>query len=306
MLTTPKEPRLANGQPCPECGEPVVRNAHESVCSDCNVVTDDTPIDYGPEWRAFDRQETWERSRTGPIVAGERHDSGLTTRISTTNTDGNGLPLSDTERRRAARLRRLNRWFVECTESERSLRDGLIQVRKLATDLDLTQSVIARAQTLFRMAVNEGVLYHYGIDRTAAAVVYVTCRLEELSVHVDEVTVVAQADRRGILRAYRFLCRELDLEVPPLEAGDAVPAICTELDVGREVERRAKATLDAYRKDNIGAGTFPSTLAATAVYAVCRNDDAFPDITQTEVGDAAGVNNCTISTRYAEMREYVE
>ncbi|MFP8888545.1 transcription initiation factor IIB [Natrialbaceae archaeon A-CW2] len=294
-----------SGETCPECGGSVVRTPNEQVCGNCHVVTNDTPIDHGPEWRAFNHNESRKRARTGPPVTLGDGDHDLATTMSSSGRDSNGAPLSPTQRQRYARLRRLNRWFVESGNAGRSLRDGVIQLQKLASDLDVPTSVQSRAQTLFKNAASDGYLTNYGIDRTVPAVLYGACKLEGVRLPIDMVTVVAHASRREILQTYRFLRRELGLEVPPTEAADAVPAICSELDVSHTVEREAKAVIGAFQQENPGSGTFPSTVAATAVYAVCRHLESLPTVSQSEVGKAAGVNPCTISTWHSEVEVYV-
>ncbi|MEM3845080.1 MAG: TFIIB-type zinc ribbon-containing protein, partial [Candidatus Parvarchaeota archaeon] len=45
---------------CPECGSThLIRDYErgELICQDCGLVIDDSYIDQGPEWRAFDAEQ---------------------------------------------------------------------------------------------------------------------------------------------------------------------------------------------------------------------------------------------------------
>ena len=53
---------------CPKCGNANIISDPENgerVCSQCGLVIEETPIDMGPEWRAFTVAEKNSRSRTG-------------------------------------------------------------------------------------------------------------------------------------------------------------------------------------------------------------------------------------------------
>ena len=92
----------AESNQCPECDGRVTTNAVETVCEECGLVIDEQRIDYGPEWRGFDKDE---RERTGAPLTATRHDRGLSTEIGR-GADANGNELSGQKRRRLARMRR--------------------------------------------------------------------------------------------------------------------------------------------------------------------------------------------------------
>lgn len=278
----------------------------EVVCHECHIVTQVTILDYGPEWRAFDQQETRARARTGPPVTVAQHDDGLTTRIPIETRDVHGQQLSPSQRRRLRRLKRSNKWYVRTTDSERSLCDGLKQIRKVAADVGIPDSVIHRAQQLFRDAVYDDFLKRYDIDRTVAATTYAACRLQGVTITITELAVATGLEGEQVECTYRTLCRELSLEPAPQSGQEYVPRICTELDLGHGVERDATELIEKLREVKPGIGLYPTTLAAVAVYTVCRHTSEHPTVTQLAVGEVADINNSTISTAYADLRELFE
>jgi transcription initiation factor TFIIB len=156
---------------CPECDGRVTTNAVETVCEDCGLVIDQQRIDHGPEWRAYDDQE---RERTGAPLTAARHNRGLSTEIGR-GTDAKGNELSGQKRRRLARMRReqtRGRWR---SKAERNLAHGLGEVRRIASALELSDSVRDQACQLFRSAQNEDLLRGRSIEGIAAASVYGAC-----------------------------------------------------------------------------------------------------------------------------------
>ncbi len=94
---------------CPECeSENVVSSADrgEVVCEDCGLVLDETNIDRGPEWRAFNHSERQSKSRVGAPTTQTMHDKGLTTQIDWKDKDAYGRSLSSEKRSQMHRLRK--------------------------------------------------------------------------------------------------------------------------------------------------------------------------------------------------------
>ena len=175
---------------CPECDGRVTTNAVEAICEDCGLVIDEQRIDHGPEWRAYDKEEC---ERTGAPLTAARHDRGLSTEIGR-GTDAKGNELSGKKRRRLARMRReqtRGRWR---SKAERNLTHGLGEVRRLASALELSNSVRDQACQLFRSAQSEDLLRGRSIEAIAAVSVYGACRCNGLSRLVDDVSEVTPSD----------------------------------------------------------------------------------------------------------------
>ena len=204
----------AESNQCPECEGRITTNAVETVCEDCGLVVDEHQIDHGPEWRGFDADE---RERTGAPLTAARHDRGLSTEIGR-GTDAKGNKLSGKKLRRLARMRReqtRGRWR---SKAERNLAHGLGEVRRLASALELSDSVRDQACQLFRSAQNEDLLRGRSIEAIAAASVYGAYRCNGLSRLVDDVSEMARVAESRITNAYKTLNGELGLPAEPVSS----------------------------------------------------------------------------------------
>ena len=68
MENEQKKKNIEEIEKCPECGSTqLVRDYErgELICKNCGLVIDESYIDQGPEWRAFDSEQTESRARTG-------------------------------------------------------------------------------------------------------------------------------------------------------------------------------------------------------------------------------------------------
>ncbi|RDZ36098.1 transcription initiation factor IIB, partial [Haloferax sp. Atlit-19N] len=175
------------------------------ACEDCGLVIDEQRIDHGPEWRTYDDEE---HERTGAPLTAARHDRGLSTEIGR-GTDAKGNEISGQKRRRLARMRReqtRGRWR---SKAERNLAHGLGEVRRLASALELSDSVRDQACQLFRSAQNEDLLRGRSVEAIAAASVYGACRCNGLSRLVDDVSEMARVAESRVTNAYKTLNEEL-------------------------------------------------------------------------------------------------
>jgi len=138
--------KKSNNQCPPECDGRVTTNSVKTVCEDCGLVIEESRIDQGPEWRAYDEDQ---RKRTGAPLTAARHDRGLSTEIGRWK-DANGNELSGQKRQRLSRMRQEQNRGRFQSKAERNLAHGLGEVRRMASALELSDSVRDQACQLFR------------------------------------------------------------------------------------------------------------------------------------------------------------
>ena len=61
---------------CPECeSDSLVQSGEgELMCDDCGLIVEESNIDRGPEWRAFNHSERQSKSRVGAPTTQTMHD----------------------------------------------------------------------------------------------------------------------------------------------------------------------------------------------------------------------------------------
>ncbi len=139
---------------CPGCDGRGTTNSVETICEDCGLVIDEQRIDHGPEWRTHDQDQ---RKRTGAPLTAARHDRGLSTEIGR-GKDANGNELSGQKRQRLSRMRREQDRGRFQSKAERNLAYGLGEVRRIASVLELSDSIRDQVCQLFRSAQNADLL----------------------------------------------------------------------------------------------------------------------------------------------------
>ena len=291
---------------CPECGGRLVSDTEhaETVCDDCGLVVEEGEIDRGPEWRAFDSAEKDQKSRVGAPTTKMMHDQGLSTNIGWQDRDAYGKALSSRQRQKMQRLRTWNERFRTRDSKERNLKQALGEIDRMASALGLPENVRETASVIYRRALEEDLLPGRSIEGVATASLYAAARQAGTPRSLDEISAVSRVEKDEIARTYRYVIRELGLEVKPADPESYVPRFASDLDLSDETERRARQLLKTAKDAGIHSGKSPVGLAAAAVYAgaLLTNEK----VTQNDVSDVASISEVTIRNRYHELLEAEE
>ncbi|WP_135819678.1 transcription initiation factor IIB [Halostella litorea] len=286
---------------CPECGGSLESDAAqgETVCADCGLVVEADEIDRGPEWRAFDAAEKEEKSRVGAPTTKMMHDDGLSTNIGWRDKDASGRTLSARKREKMQRLRTWNERFRTRDAKERNLKQALGEIDRMASALGLPENVRETASVVYRRALDEDLLPGRSIEGVATAALYAAARQAGTPRSLDEFAAVSRVGKTEIARTYRYVARELGLEVQPADPESYVPRFASDLGLGDRAERRARELLRDAKDEGVHSGKSPVGLAAAAVYAASLLTD--DKVTQSSVGEVADVSEVTIRNRYNEI-----
>ena len=286
---------------CPECDGDLVASGAETVCQGCGLVVEENEIDRGPEWRAFDSAEKNEKSRVGAPTTNMMHDKGLSTNIDWRDRDAYGNSLDSRQRQKMQRLRKWNERFRTRDSKERNLKQALGEIDRMASALGLPDNVRETASVIYRRALDEDLLPGRSIEGVSTASLYAAARQAGVPRSLDELERVSRVEKMELTRTYRYVIRELNLEVKPADPESYVPRFASDLELSDEVERRARELIEAARQDGILSGKSPVGLAAASVYAaalLCNEK-----VTQNEVSEVADISEVTIRNRYKELLE---
>ena len=291
---------------CPECSGSLATDTEhgETVCQDCGLVVDEDSIDRGPEWRAFDSREKDEKSRVGAPTTNMMHDKGLSTNIGWQDKDAYGNQLSASQRQKMQRLRTWNERFRTRDSKERNLKQALGEIDRMASALGLPESVRETASVIYRRALNEDLLPGRSIEGVSTAALYAAARKAGTPRSLDEISAVSRVEKDEIARTYRYVVRELKLEIQPADPEQYVPRFASDLGLSDEAERRARQLLQTAKEQEVHSGKSPVGLAAAAVYAASLLTNE--KVTQSEVSEIANISEVTIRNRYHELLEAEE
>ncbi|WP_101295514.1 transcription initiation factor IIB [Halegenticoccus soli] len=275
----------------------------ELIDPESGLIVEERLLDYGPEWRAFSEGERAARARTGAPITAAVHDRGLTTEIGWANQDASGRNLSPERRRQLSRMRVWHRRLRTSEAGERNLQFALSEIDRMSSTLGVSRTTRETASVVYRRALKDDLVRGRSIEAVASAALYAVIRQEGLPFSLTDVADVSRVGSVEIARAYRHLRTRLNLSLPPSDPRVFLPRFCSELEVERTVERRARWILDAAVAAGLDSGKSPVGIAAAAIYlaGLIQNSKR----SQREVAEVAGVTEVTIRHRYHDLLELV-
>ncbi len=288
---------------CPECGSTNLRWDYERaelVCMDCGTVIEESMIDFGPEWRAFDSYQKTKRQRTGSPIKYTKPNKGLVTEIDKYNRDIRGGKLSPQAASQMGRLRKWHKRSSIASSIERNLTIAMGDLERISSYLGLPANIREAAALLYRKAVEKGLIRGRLIESVVAAVIYMVCRQYGIPRTLDEISEISGISKKEIGRTYRFLKKELYVDVPLTNPIYYVPRFASALGLSGKVQEKAKDILNEAVEKGLISGRGPTGVAAAAVYiaSVMMGERR----TQKEVAEVAGVTEVTIRNRYRELK----
>ena len=135
--------------------------AGDQICSECGLVVGDRVIDVGSEWRTFSSENGAEdRSRVGAAENNLLGSCDLSTIIGSVSG--------------SSAIQYSNRRTV--SSSDRALVNAFRSIGNMADRINLTKTIVDRANNLFKMVHDGRNLKGRANDAIAAAVLYIACR----------------------------------------------------------------------------------------------------------------------------------
>ncbi|KXA99550.1 transcription initiation factor IIB [candidate division MSBL1 archaeon SCGC-AAA259M10] len=292
---------------CPSCGNNItVRDYQQSqvVCESCGRVLKEKIKDRGPEWRAFDQEQKEERERGGPPSTETIHDKGLSTQIDWKNRDAKGNKLSPERRKKVYRLRKWHKRSRITDSKDRNLTFSLSEINRMSSQLGLSNSVQEIASKIYRKAVEENLIRGRSMEGVSSAALYAACREAKTPRTLEEIAEASRVDKREISRSYRFIARELNIDLPLTDPAKYVARFGSELNISGEAKVEAMEIIRKAQEEKLTSGKSPSGTAAAAIYiATLKSGERR---TQREVAKAADVTEVTVRNRYGEIVEELD
>jgi transcription initiation factor TFIIB len=169
----------------------------------------------------------------------------------------------------------------------------------MASALGLPENVRETASVIYRRALDDDLLPGRSIEGVATAALYAAARQAGTPRSLDEISGVSRVDKMELTRTYRYIVRQLGLEVQPADPVSYLPRFTSDLDLSEEAERQARELLESAKDDGVHSGKSPVGLAAASIYAAALLTNE--KVTQSQVSSVTDVSEVTIRNRYKEL-----
>src|ERR671934_2197850 len=242
---------------CPLCNSTSIvfdSETSEAVCSSCGMVVKDNIESMGPEWRSYSGEDIESKSRTGMPSSLAFHDMGLSTFISYSNVDANGVAISAEQRSKVQRMRRWNKISSNNRSYHRNLKNAFAILSTVKDKLSLNDALIEKSAYNYRKALDRRIIKGRSIRALVVASVYAACRELNVPRTLDEIAQTANTDSIFAGKCYRLLVRFLKLHLPVLDSNVYLAKIASKAKVSERTYRTALDMLSIIKENPISHG----------------------------------------------------
>jgi transcription initiation factor TFIIB len=273
---------------------------NETLCSSCGIVLRDN-VQACPESRARKySQDIESRSRTGMPTSLAFHDMGLSTFISNSNTDANGVPISSDQISKVKRMRHLNRISSSNRSHDRNLKNACAILNSIKDKLSINDTIIEKSAYIYRKALDKRIIKGRSISALMVASIYAACREANVPRTLDEIAQTANTDAIFAAKCYRLLVRNLKLRLPAVESNLYLNKIANRANVSQKSYRRAIQMLSIIKDNPVSYGKDPNALAVATLYAACLQEGE--KVNQLQIATAGNTSIVTLRKRFQDVR----
>jgi len=273
----------------------------EAICSSCGMVVKDNIESMGPEWRSYSGEDIENKSRTGMPSSLAFHDMGLSTFISYSNVDANGVAISAEQRSKVQRMRRWNKISSNNRSYHRNLKNAFAILSTIKDKLSLSDTLIEKAAYNYRKALDKKIIKGRSIRALIVAAVYAACRDLAVPRTLEEISVAANTDAIFAGKCYRLLVQNLELQLPVIDSNKYLARIANKAKVSEKTYRAALDMLSTIKADPISHGKDPNALAVAVLYAACLSEGE--NVSQAQVAVAGDISIVTLRKRFQDVRK---
>ena len=288
---------------CASCNGGLVSDIekNERFCSNCGIVARQNYDSVDPQIHALGEFD----STLGPQdpTSTMMYDISLSTFIDKKNVDSSGKQIRGYAE--MEKLRKLNKFTISNDSKTRNLIKAMKEIRKITEILGMSTLIAERASYIYRKALGKGLIKGRSIAGLAAAAIYVACKDIGVMFPIDKIEeYVENLNKKNVVYYYKFLLRQLKMNVALQEPSQLVSRIAGRARLGGKTQRKALEILNKIEGNPVISGKKPVSLAAGALYLAALNTGE--NTTQLRIAVASELTTITIRKRYLEIAEIIE
>ncbi len=286
---------------CSSCNGKLVSDFYngEKICSMCGIVaTDGQEVSVINE-TDFASTAPSSMTNNGELTSIMMYDIGLPSVINNKNVDVNGKHIHHLE---IEKLRRLNNLTISSNPKTKNLNKAVREIRRITEIMGFNTLIAERACYIYRKILNKGAIRGRSIIGIASATIWVACEEMHTPFSIDKIVELAgNSTKKGISRYYKFILRQLQMNVRIIGPSYNVSQIAKKSGLSVKTERKALEILEQVRNDPILSGKKPISLAAAALYLASFQTKEHA--TQLRIAIASELTTITIRKRSMELSQ---
>ena len=286
---------------CKNCkGETVVfdHGTGEKICSGCGVVLSVERENVDP---LIDMNMNLSSMNLGTPSSLAHHDKNLSTMISYSNVDADGVAIRVEQRSAIQRMRRWNKISNNNRSYHRNLKNAFAILIRIKDKLSLSDTIVEKSAYYYRKILDQNLIKGRSIKGFVVACVYASCREMNVPRTIEEIAEISDADKIFAGKCYRLLVRKLKVRLPSIDSTSHLARIANNANISEKTQRHAIQMMSQIKDDPISFGKDPCAIAVAVLYGACLEKGE--KTSQSRISLAGNVSVVTLRKRFLDIKK---
>ena len=303
MTDFPKEAKSVSEDnlECQNCkGKTVVfdHGTGEKICSGCGIVLYVEREYIDP---LLDTNTNLSNMNLGTPSSLAHHDKNLSTMISYSNVDADGIAISVDQRSAIQRMRRWNKISNNNRSYHRNLKNAFAVLIRIKDKLSLSETIVEKSAYYYRKILDQNLIKGRSIKGFVVACVYASCREMNVPRTIEEIAEISNTDKIFAGKCYRLLVRQLKVRLPSIDSTSHLGRIANNAGISERTLRHAVQMMSQIKDDPISFGKDPCAIAVAVLYGACL--DKGEKTSQSRISLAGNVSVVTLRKRFLDIKK---
>ena len=286
---------------CKNCkGETVVfdHGTGEKICSGCGIVLSVEREIVDP---LLDMNTNLSSMNLGTPSSLAHHDKNLSTMISYSNVDADGVAIRVEQRSAIQRMRRWNKISNNNRSYHRNLKNAFAVLIRIKDKLSLSDTIVEKSAYYYRKILDQNLIKGRSIKGFVVACVYASCREMNVPRTIEEIAEISDTDKIFAGKCYRLLVRKLKVRLPSIDSTSHLARIANNANISEKTLRHAIQMMSQIKDDPISFGKDPCAIAVAVLYGACL--DKGEKTSQSRISLAGNVSVVTLRKRFLDIKK---
>jgi len=272
----------------------------EKICQDCGIVLAEKIESSESEInRKFEKERSGFHTGMGSSLT--QVDKGLSTIIPYSKVDGNGVSLSQEQRKNMQTIVHWNKISRTNRSFHRNLNNAFSLLLRIKDKLSLSDPLTEKSAYYYRKTLDLNVIKGRSIKGFVVACVYTACREAGVVRSIEEISKTIDTDKVFAGKCYRLLVRRLRIKLPEIDATSYLSRIANNAGVSEKSLRKAANMMLTIKENPISYGKDPNALALAVLYGACLANGE--KIGQAPLSQAGNMSIVTLRKRFLDVRK---
>jgi transcription initiation factor TFIIB len=270
----------------------------EKICSGCGIVLSVEREYIDP---LIDTNTNLSTMNLGTPSSLAHHDRNLSTLISYSNVDADGVAISVDQRSAIQRMRRWNKISNNNRSYHRNLKNAFAVLIRIKDKLSLSETIVEKSAYYYRKILDQNLIKGRSIKGFVVACVYVSCREMNVPRTIEEIAEISNADKIFAGKCYRLLVRKLKIRLPSIDSTSHLARIANNAGISEKALRHAVQMMSIIKDDPISFGKDPCAIAVAVLYGACLEKGE--KTSQSRISLAGNVSVVTLRKRFLDIKK---